>query len=82
MAKPGRVTAEIHPKAPITFDTTPWTSPEDALALFPLRLTNALPTPPAALIADPAAGDARAMGLALGRGARRAAKHARGRQAA
>lgn len=68
MAKPGRVTAEIRPKAPIAFDTTPWTSPEDALALFPLRLTNALPTPPVALIADPAAGDARAMGLALAEG--------------
>ena len=69
IAQPGRITAEIRPPAPVTFDTTGWTSPEDALALFPPSLSNALPTPPVALIADPAkANDDRAMGLALAEG--------------
>ncbi|MBP6678088.1 MAG: sel1 repeat family protein [Paracoccus sp.] len=69
MANPGRVTAEIRPPAPVSFDTTRWTTPEDALALFPLVFTNALPTPPVALIADTSdAADARALGLALADG--------------
>jgi hypothetical protein len=74
LAQPGRVTAQIRPDAPIDFDSTAWTSPEDALALFPLSFSNALPVPPVALIADPAdSTDARALGLALaeGRGAPR-----------
>lgn len=66
VANPGRVTAEIRPPAPVSFDTTSWTTPEDALALFPLVFTNAPPTPPVALIADTA--DARALGLALAEG--------------
>ena len=69
MAQPGRVTAEIRPKAPVSFDTTLWTTPDDALALFPLVFSNALPTPPVALIADPVEGaDKRALGLALAEG--------------
>lgn len=69
IANPGRLTAEIRPAAPVSFDSTLWTTPEDALALLPLVFTNARPTPPAALIADPAeATDARALGLALAEG--------------
>lgn len=69
IAKPGRITAEIRPPAPVAFDTTGWAGPDDALAAFPLRLGNALPTAPVALIADPAAGaDSRALGLALAEG--------------
>ncbi|RCW79626.1 hypothetical protein [Paracoccus lutimaris] len=69
IARPGRITAEIRPGAPIDFDTTGWTSPEDVLTLFPLSLSNALPTPPVTLIADPGtAKDDRAMGLALAEG--------------
>ena len=69
MAQPGLVTAEIRPPAPVSFDTTGWTTPEDALAIFPLAFSNALPTPPVTLIADPAAdADPRALGLALAKG--------------
>lgn len=79
IAKPGRITAEIRPPAPVAFDTTGWAGPDDALAAFPLRLGNALPTAPVALIADPAAGsDNRALGLALaeGRGVPRSSRRA------
>ncbi|WP_104493062.1 hypothetical protein [Paracoccus denitrificans] len=69
MAEPGRITAEIRPAEPITFDTTLWFGPEDAAALFRPRFSNALPTPPVALIADPRDhADARAVGLALAEG--------------
>ncbi|WP_244936000.1 hypothetical protein [Paracoccus siganidrum] len=69
VAQPGRITAEIRPQAPIAFDSTAWTSPEDAAALFMPAFSNALPTPPLALIADPQdASDPRALGLALARG--------------
>ena len=69
MAGPGRVTAEIRPAEPVTFDTTLWAGPEDAAAQFRPRFSNALPTPPVALIADPGdRSDARALGLALAEG--------------
>lgn len=69
IAEPGRLTAEIRLPAPVSFDTTAWTTPEDALALFPLAFSNAGPTPPVVLIADPAdAGDKRSLGLALAEG--------------
>lgn len=69
VAQPGRITAQIRPQAPIAFDSTAWTSPEDAAALFMPAFSNALPTPPLALIADPQdASDPRALGLALALG--------------
>ncbi|RQP05851.1 MAG: hypothetical protein D1H97_10715 [Paracoccus sp. BP8] len=69
LAEPGRVTAELRPAEPVAFDSTLWTGPEDAAALFRPRFSNAPPTPPVALIADPQAGqDDRALGLALAEG--------------
>ncbi|MDF3855276.1 sel1 repeat family protein [Paracoccus sp. P2] len=69
MAEPGRVTAEIRPAEPVAFDTTLWAGPEDAATLFRPRFSNGLPTPPVALIADPATHqDNRALGLALAEG--------------
>lgn len=70
IAEPTRVTAEIRPDQPIAFDSTEWKTPQDAATLFKPGFTNALPTPPIALIADPAEDDEdpRALGLALARG--------------
>ncbi|MBT0782289.1 hypothetical protein [Paracoccus sp. pheM1] len=69
MAEPGLVTAEVRPAEPVAFDTTLWAGPEDAAALFRPQFSNGLPTPPVALIADPATHqDNRALGLALAEG--------------
>ncbi|MFV0302282.1 MAG: hypothetical protein ACK5IP_15660 [Paracoccus sp. (in: a-proteobacteria)] len=70
IARPGRITAEIRPAAPLNFDSSGWNSPDQALALFQPVFSNAAPTPPLALIADPENGaDPRALGLALAKGA-------------
>ncbi|QRZ14215.1 hypothetical protein JWJ88_11985 (plasmid) [Paracoccus methylovorus] len=69
MAEPGRITAEIRPAAPIPFDTTLISGPEEVATLLQPRFLNALPTPSVALVADPAdRADARALGLALATG--------------
>ncbi|RNF34775.1 hypothetical protein [Paracoccus methylarcula] len=70
IAEPARVTAEIRPDQPIAFDSTEWETPLDAATLFKPGFSNALPTPPVALIVDPAGDgeDPRALGLALARG--------------
>lgn len=69
--QPGIVTVELRPEQPIAFETAGWESPEDALAVFKPVFTNALPTPPVALIAAPDGGDdplATGLALADGRG--------------
>lgn len=69
IAEPGRVTAELRPAQPVSFETTGWTGPEDALAVLKPVFSNALPTPPVTLIAAPdGGGDALALGLALAEG--------------
>ena len=68
VAAPGRITAEIRPAQPITFDTTGWQEPDQAIEAFAPVFSNALPTPAVTLMAAPDAGDARATGLALARG--------------
>lgn len=69
VAQPGMVTAEIRPAAPVVFDSEGWQAPGDAIGFFAPVFTNARPSPPVKLIADPsAAGDARSLGLALARG--------------
>ncbi|WP_299908105.1 hypothetical protein [uncultured Paracoccus sp.] len=69
VAEPGRLTAEIRPAAPVAFETSDWTGPDEALTVFAPVLTNALPTPPLALVANPDdASDPRALGLALAEG--------------
>lgn len=68
LATPGRVTAEIRPAQPVAFDTTDWTGLEDAVVAFDPVFTNALPTPPIALIAEPDGDDPLALGLALAEG--------------
>ncbi|MBK4215176.1 sel1 repeat family protein [Paracoccus caeni] len=69
IAAPGTVTAELRPAEPLAFATTDWTTPEDAAAALKPAFTNAAPTPPVALIADPSDdSDARALGLAFATG--------------
>lgn len=68
IAEPGWVTVELRPDVPLSFDTTEWASPEDALALFKPVFSNALPTPPLALIAAPEGDDPLSLGLALAEG--------------
>lgn len=71
VAQPGRVTGVIRAAQPITFDTTEWTSPDDAATIFAPSFTTGVPVPPVALIADPAAAgsDPKTMGIALANGA-------------
>lgn len=71
MVDGGRITAEIRPEQPISFDSTAWDSPEAALVAVQPRFANAGPTPSARLLAAPvgtAASDAKTLGLALARG--------------
>lgn len=69
VANPGRITAQIRPAQPVVIDTTTWATPQDALAVLQPAILNAPPTPPLALIADPAdQSDPRAMGLAFATG--------------
>lgn len=69
IANPGTITAELRPAEPVTFSTTDWQSPEDAAAALTPVFSNARPTPPVALIANPSDdGDARALGLAFAKG--------------
>ncbi|MDO5604352.1 MAG: hypothetical protein Q4G25_04225 [Paracoccus sp. (in: a-proteobacteria)] len=70
LTDPGWLTIEVRPDHPVAFDTTTWTAPEDALVVLAPVATNAPPTPPLALIADPGTGgsDPLALGLALAEG--------------
>ena len=68
LEQPGRVTVEIRPEQPIAIDTISWKSNEDAVATLKPRFSNALPTPPVALIAGPEGDDPLALGLALANG--------------
>lgn len=69
IAQPGLVTAEIRPGEPITFDTTRWLTPEEAVVQLQPIFSNALPTPPLPLIAAPdSLDDPLALGLALAEG--------------
>lgn len=69
VTQPGRMTAEIRPAAPLDFDSSEWSDPEQALLLFAPTFSNAAPTPPLALIANPDDdADPRALGLALAEG--------------
>lgn len=69
IAEPGVVTVELRPGQPVAFETTEWEGPEDGLALLKPVFSNALPTPPLALIAAPDGGDdPLALGLALADG--------------
>ena len=70
IAEPGRITAEIRPEQPIDFESTAWTTPQDAAEALRPKFSNALPTPAVRLIANPGNddGDPRALGLALAKG--------------
>lgn len=69
VATPGRVTAEIRPAKPVEISTSTWKTPQDAVAALQPVISNAAPTPPLPLIADPSdQTDPRAMGLAFATG--------------
>lgn len=68
VAEPGMVTVELRPETPVAFDSTGWDGPEDALNVLTPVFSNALPTPPLALIAAPDGDDPLALGLAMAEG--------------